>query len=67
MNQRALKSKMVYYGLTQRDVANKLGVSIQTVNDRVNGRTDFDAGEIVKMCELLHIDSPDEICDIFLF
>lgn len=66
MDSRALKAKLTYAGLSQRDVAAALNISVQTVNSRINGKSEFEAGEIAKLCELARIDTPEEKVAIFL-
>lgn len=51
-------------GLTQRDVAKKIGVSPVTLNKKLRGHTEFTQGEICDLCRVLAI--PDaEIPDYF--
>ena len=51
-------------GLTQRYVAEKIGVSAVTLNKKLRGHTEFTQGEICDLCRVLAI--PDaEIPDYF--
>ena len=53
-------------GISQRALAEELGISKNTVNAKLNGRTAFDTSEVMKLCAILGITSPEEKCEIFL-
>lgn len=53
-------------GISQRALAEELGISKNTVNAKLNGRTAFDTFEVMKLCAILGITSPEEKCEIFL-
>ncbi|MBQ7037745.1 MAG: helix-turn-helix transcriptional regulator [Clostridia bacterium] len=57
---------MAEKGFSQRSIAKELGVSVNTINAKLNGRTAFDALEIIKLCEILGITNSDEKIEIFL-
>lgn len=61
-----LKGKMAEASLSQRNVAEILGMSQNTFSSRINGKTPFDTDEISKLCDILSIKSNDEKADIFL-
>lgn len=42
-------------GLTKKDFASKLGISLQTLYNKLNNCTEFKAGEIIKACEILNL------------
>lgn len=51
-------------GMTQSDVAQKIGVSPTTLNKKLRGHTDFTQSEIRDLCCVLSIPG-DEIPDYF--
>lgn len=46
-------------GLTQVDVANKIGMSAATLNKKLRGHTEFTQSEILTLCNVLEIDDAD--------
>lgn len=64
MNKNAFKSVMVYHGDTQKTVADALGVSPQTIGDKLNGVTDFTQSEIQALAERYKLD-PVQVDEIF--
>ena len=48
-----LKGIMREKNVTQQELADKLGVSVQTFNSKINGRTAFTIPEAIKIIELL--------------
>lgn len=66
INTNLLKSKIIAAGYTQVKLAPLAGLSVNTLNAKVNGRQVFNTDEIDRLCMLLDIKSPVEKCDIFL-
>ena len=66
MQTNLLKAKMVSNGLTQRSLAESLGMSKNTLSYKLRGRRPFDVDEVARICELLHITDPAEKAQIFL-
>lgn len=65
MNKDLLRSIMVLHGHTNKDLAEVLGISEQSVSDKINERkTEFKQGEIAKIRDLYNL-SPDQIEAIF--
>ncbi len=56
-----LRSLIVKKGLTQGDVANKLGISPQSFSYKLNNKIEFKASEIEALCILLCISDKDSI------
>ena len=52
----AVKNALAGKGLTYKDVANVLGVTEATVQQKLNGGSDFYITEQVKLCETFHLD-----------
>ena len=57
---------VVAAGLNQRKLAKLMKMSKNTINSRVNGRSQFDTEEIDWLCEILEIDDDSEKAKIFL-
>lgn len=51
----ALKEKMTESGMTVVNIAKKSGILRETLYNRLNGRGEFTASEIVKLSEVLHL------------
>lgn len=63
VNTKLLKSYFVKNGLTQSEVAAKVGISYQSLSDKINNKTQFKVGEVFALCDILKIKS--EMTDIF--
>lgn len=61
MNDRKIKAKMVELGITQKDLALELGISIQNLNAKLNGRGVLSIIEAAKITKVLSLDNPMEI------
>ncbi len=61
-----LKSVMVLSGLSQIQLAKRLGMSKNTLNAKINGRAKISTDEAKKMCEVLGIENESEKVEIFL-
>lgn len=64
MNKNAFRAIIAYHGDTQKEVADALGISVQTVSDKVNGYTDFKQGEIKILIERYNL-TPEQVDEIF--
>lgn len=64
MNKNAFKAVMVYHGDTQKAVADVLGISAQTIGDKLNGMTDFTQSEIQVLAERYKL-TPAQVDEIF--
>lgn len=49
------KAWLVINGITQRELAEVLGLSFQSVNKKVNGKEDFTLEQARKICKHYHI------------
>lgn len=58
---RELKAYRVRLGLTQKDIANKLGISEFAYNKRENGHVDFTLSELRKLKQVLGMGDDDLI------
>lgn len=50
-----VKAKMTEFGLTQVDVAKRLGISKQAFSSKLHNKREFKASEIESLCRLLAI------------
>ena len=61
-----LKGKIAEAGYSQRSLAQELGISKNTLNAKINGKTPFNTVEIERLCEKLGIYDGAEKAAIFL-
>lgn len=66
MRRNLLKAKIVENGLTMEELADKISVSRTTLFYKMTGKTQFTLEEVVKMCDVLNINTPEEKTNIFL-
>lgn len=64
MNKTAFRAVMVFNGDDQKKVADALGISAQTVSDKLNGITDFKQSEIQALAERYKL-TPAQVDEIF--
>ena len=64
-NTRQLKSVLTLRGMTQIELANKMGVSPVTLSNKINNKIEFKASEIREISKLLRLTNA-EIMDIFM-
>ena len=65
INTKLLKSYFVKNGLTQDEIAKKIGISYQSLSDKVNNKVQFKIDEVSSLCEILSIN--EERDSIFFF
>lgn len=56
-----LKGKMVEAHVSQAKLSESLGITVQSLNAKLNGRTQFTLGEVVRITELLRLKDPVDI------
>lgn len=56
-NTRELKALLVMHGHTQASIAEKLGITEQSFNAKLNNKKEFKATEIKLLAELLDMDA----------
>lgn len=54
-NQKLLKAKIIAQGLTRAEIAKKMGISLTTLNYKLNGRQEFKLSEMKKICTILNL------------
>lgn len=50
-----LKAAIAKKGLTQAEVARKVGISSQSFSGKLNNKTEFQLSEVIKLCKMLDI------------
>lgn len=60
-----LMGKIVSTGNTQTSVASQMGISKNTLNEKINGKKRFYAEEVLRVCEIVGVDSAEEMAKIF--
>lgn len=66
INTNKLKGRIIEAGYTQISLAEAVGMSVNALNAKINGRASFNCDEADALCSLLGIESSDEKVDIFL-
>lgn len=61
-----LRSKISLRGITQAELARKIGISENTMSAKLNNRGHFDTLQVASICEVLHINDDREKAEIFL-
>lgn len=59
--QSRIKGKMAELGITQAQLAKELGLSLQSLNQKLNGKSDMTINEAEKVIEILKIKNPNDI------
>lgn len=54
-NQKLLKAKIIAQGFTRAEIAKKMGISLTTLNYKLNGRQEFKLSEMKKICTILNL------------
>ena len=58
-NQKLLKAKIIAQGLTRAEMAKKIGISLTTLNYKLNGRQEFKLSEVKKICTILNLNKTE--------
>jgi transcriptional regulator with XRE-family HTH domain len=62
INTKLLKSYFVKNGLKQEEVAKRIGISYQSLSDKVNNKAQFKINEVSLLCDILNIaEDKDEV------
>ena len=63
-NKKLLRAKLILAEMTDGELAEKLGISRQSVSLKLNGRRPFNSNEISKIAHILQL-TPEEVMQIF--
>ncbi len=66
VNTNKLNGKIAESGYSKTQLSAELGMSVNTLCDKVNGKRPFNTKEIVSICQKLGITADSEKVDIFL-
>lgn len=66
INTNKIKGRMAELQITQKDVANLLGLAQPTVNQKINNIRPMDLNEAEKLSDLLHI-KPEDFAVYFFY
>lgn len=66
MKANLLRGEIKAQGMTLEALAKKIGISRNSMSAKLNGRTQFNADEIEKICMALGISDPERKVEIFL-
>ena len=58
---RKLNAYVTMSGLSRVDVANRMGLSLNSLGLKINNKVEFKASEIYKLCNILGITDKDSI------
>lgn len=58
-NQKLLKAKIIAQGFTRAEIAKKMGISLTTLNYKLNGRQEFKLSELKKICTILNLNKSE--------
>ena len=65
VNTRLLKSAIVEAGFTQKLLSETLKMSENSLSSKINGKSQFDIVEAMKICEILKIEDNEKKVSIF--
>ena len=66
VNINKLKAKLAECGVTTKEYAEALNISVQALNKKFSGKVKFSIDDAEKTCAFLKIENPSEKCAIFL-
>ncbi len=61
-----LRSRLALLGMSQADLADRIGMSKNTMSSRMTGKSSFNLEEVAAICEVLGIIKNEEKREIFL-
>lgn len=61
MQTNKIRAKMVELGYTQKKLASSMGITVQTLNSKLNGRSVLTLDEAISITKILKITNPTEI------
>lgn len=67
LNKNEFNGALARAGMTNKELAGKIGVSKNTISSRITGKSCFNTDEIDKICEVLNITEDSVKAHIFLY
>lgn len=64
MNSILLEQKIIESKLSKKVIAKKIGITRQSLYNKINGKREFNSSEIKKLCEIIDLSSKEKD-DIF--
>lgn len=61
MNANLLKGKMAEKGVSQKELAQAIGISINSMSRKLSGKREFQLSEAVAISDFLQLENPGEI------
>ncbi|MCI5533866.1 MAG: helix-turn-helix transcriptional regulator [Firmicutes bacterium] len=61
MNANLLKGKMAEKGVNQKELAQAIGISINSMSRKLSGKREFQLSEAVAISDFLQLENPGEI------
>lgn len=58
MNANLIRGKIAECGLTQQKLAEKAGISVNSLSRKLSGKRDFRLEEVKRICAVLNIENP---------
>lgn len=66
MDLKKLHGKIGESGIKKKEIAKRLGITPQALNNKLDGDSKFSVDEARKLCQILQIGLYKEQCEIFL-
>ena len=66
MKKNLLRAEMALVGMSDVALAKAINMNPKTFSNKLNGKTCFNADEIVRICRIIPISDPQKKVDIFL-
>ena len=65
INTNKIKARIMELGLTQEDIADKVGINRSTFNLKITNKRRIYMDEVVKVCQALNISTPVDLKEMF--
>lgn len=66
MQANKLRAQMALTGISQSELAKACNITENTLSNKISGKTEFKADEIIRICKVLAIESAELKDEIFL-
>ena len=61
INKNLIKGKLVMKGMNYAMVSSRLGIAMPTFQNKMNGKTEFTLSEALQLCDMIGLDSVEEL------